>query len=308
MKTIDKDGLSLCALQGNVFASSLDNAECSSKIFMRRFLNSKVAREFDSSSILDGTLTIKDIFFELEEEFGKTNYGREKYDKEVLFWIGYIYRYFAYTYNLTSKYVYKIVKPSELNELYYVYHTFDPKVAIERILEEKRISFDIDDQNKRLLEMLKTRLYKEHTVLEETKQSHINEIVKASKKTSFVLDGKKVSDFPKKLNSSFDDKNTDLIYKSILYKEEVAGLLCFKQIENGEFDLDMVLKKTLYVNKVFLSVVLSKAMTAIKEIHSSSLVVKALTKDDETISIFKELGFTYLKEDEQLACYIKRKF
>ncbi len=307
MKTIDKDGLSLCALQGNVFASSLDNAECSSKIFMRRFLNSKVAREFDSSSILDGTMAIKDIFFELEEEFGKTSYGREKYDKEVLFWIGYIYRYFAYTYSLTSKYVYKIVKPSELNELYYVYHTFDPKVAIERILEEKRISFDIDDQNKRLLEMLKTRLYKEHTVLEETKQSHINEIVKASKKISFVIDGKKVSDLPKKLNSSFDDKNTDLIYKSILYKEEAVGLLCFKQIENDQYDLELTLKKNLYVNKVFLSVVLSKTISEIKEIHSSSLVVKALTKDDETISIFKELGFTYLKEDERFAYYIKRK-
>lgn len=249
MKTIDKDGLSLCTLQGNVFASSLDNAECSSKIFMRRFLNSKVAREFDSSSILDGTMTIKDIFFELEEEFGKTSYGCEKYDKEVLFWIGYIYRYFAYTYNLTSKYVYKIVKPSELNELYYVYHTFDPKVVIERILEEKRISFDVEDQNKRLLEMLKTRLY----------------------------------------------------------KEEAAGLLCFKQIENGQYNLELALKKNLYVNKVFLSVVLSKAMTAIKEIHSSSLAVKALTKDDENISIFKELGFTYLKEDEQFAYYIKRK-
>ena len=48
-------------------------------------------------------------------------------------------------------------------------------------------------------------------------------------------------------------------------------------------------------------------MTAIKEIHSSSLVVKALTKDDENISIFKELGFTYLKEDERFAYYIKRK-
>lgn len=307
MKTIDKDGLSLCTLQGNVFASSLDNVECSSKIFMRRFLNSKVAREFDSSSILDGTLTIKDIFFEIEEEFGKTSYGSKKYDREVLFWIGYIYRYFAYTYNLTSKYVYKIVKPSELNELYYVYHTFDPKVAIERILEEKKISFDIDDQNKRLLEMLKTRLYKEQIVLEETKQSHINEIVKATKKISFVLDGKKVPDLSKELNSCFDDKTTGLIYKSILYKEEVAGLLCFKQIENGQYDLELTLKKNLYVNKVFLSVVLSKTISEIKEIHFSSLVIKALTNDDQSISIFKELGFTYLKEDERFAYYIKRK-
>lgn len=67
-------------------------------------------------------------------------------------------------------------------------------------------------------------------------------------------------------------------------------------------------KNPIYVNKVFLSALLSKAMVVIKEIHSSSLAVKALAKDDETISIFKELGLTYLKEDEQLACYIKRQF
>ncbi len=58
-------------------------------------------------------------------------------------------------------------------------------------------------------------------------------------------------------------------------------------------------KNPIYVNKVFLSVVLSKTISEIKEIHSSSLAVKALAKDDETISIFEELGFTYLKEDEQ---------
>ena len=155
MKTIDKDGLSLCTLQGNVFASSLDNAECSSKIFMRRFLNSKVAREFDSSSILDGTMTIKDIFFELEEEFGKTSYGCEKYDKEVLFWIGYIYRYFAITYEFTSARVYKIIKPKELRELFLPYHTLDPSQAIERILEAKGLLLDEEAELQRQYEIFR---------------------------------------------------------------------------------------------------------------------------------------------------------
>ena len=84
-------------------------------------------------------------------------------------------------------------------------------------------------------------------------------------------------------------------------------MLCFKQIENGQYDLELTLKKNLYVNKVFLSVVLSKTISEIKEIHFSSLVIKALTNDDQSISIFKELGFTYLKEDERFAYYIKRK-
>ena len=52
-----------------------------------------------------------------------------------MFWIGYIYRYFSYTYQKTSKQVYKIIKPKELRGLFLPYHTMDPAQAIERILE-----------------------------------------------------------------------------------------------------------------------------------------------------------------------------
>lgn len=54
-----------------------------------------------------------------------------------MFWIGYIYRYFSYTYQKTSKQVYKIIKPKELRGLFLPYHTMDPAQAIERILEAK---------------------------------------------------------------------------------------------------------------------------------------------------------------------------
>ena len=142
MKEMDKDGLSLCSLQGDVFASSAKTVDCSSEVFMRRFMYSEVVKEFDSQAVLDDTLSLPDIFRRIELQFGKSSYGRVKYKEEVLYWIGYIYRYFSYTYELPSKSVYKMIKPKDLNEAYFVYHTFDPAVAIERILEEKDLSFN----------------------------------------------------------------------------------------------------------------------------------------------------------------------
>jgi len=160
MRKIDHDGLLLCKIQGAIFENSLKKTNTSSEIFIRRFMLSDIAKQFDSKAYLDGTL-IKDEVFELiEEEYGESSYGRNKYNSEVLYWIGYLYRYFSYTYELTSKQVYRYVKPKELNGLYLAYHTLDCAQAIERILEAKNISFDIDEQNKRLLQIIKETRYK----------------------------------------------------------------------------------------------------------------------------------------------------
>ena len=65
-----------------------------------------------------------------------------KYNLNELYWIGYLYRYFSYTYNMSSIQVYKIVKPKELRGLYLPYHTLDPSQAIERILGSKNLLLD----------------------------------------------------------------------------------------------------------------------------------------------------------------------
>ena len=59
-----------------------------------------------------------------------------------MYWIGYIYRYFSFTYDLSSSQVYKIIKPKELRGLFLPYHTMDPSQAIERILEAKGMLAD----------------------------------------------------------------------------------------------------------------------------------------------------------------------
>lgn len=145
MKKIDKDGLLLCELQAKTFEISIDATEVSSEIFIRRFMNSQISKSIDSREILQTNMQAKDILERIEEQYGKSNYGSKRYTKNELYWIGYIYRYFSYTYEKSSVQIYKIVKPKELRALFLPYHTLDPSQAIERILEAKNL-FIVDDK------------------------------------------------------------------------------------------------------------------------------------------------------------------
>ena len=145
MRQIDKDGLLLCTMQGNIFEESINRFTCSSEIFIRRFTNSNVVKEFDNISLLDNSYSKEAIFESLIDEYGKLSYGKNKYTSNEMFWIGYTYRYFCYTYDLSMKQVYAIISPKEMRSVYLPYHSLDCSQAIERILEAKNISFSKDD-------------------------------------------------------------------------------------------------------------------------------------------------------------------
>ena len=155
MREMDKDGLLLCSIQGRIFEESNAKYATSSPVFIRRFMNSELAREIDSGGLLERPFNEEDGFARLDEEFGTSSYGTEKYPTEVLYWIGYIYRYFAYTKQKSSLQVYKIIKPKELRGLYLSYHTLDPAFAIDRILEAKHLPLSEAEEQQRQLEILK---------------------------------------------------------------------------------------------------------------------------------------------------------
>ena len=155
MKKIDKDGLILCDIQAKAFEISITAMNTSSEIFVRRFMNSKIAKEMENLSVLQDNLQAKDILDRIDEEYGKSDYGSVKYTKNEMYWIGYLYRYFAYTYNMSSIQVYKIVKPKELRGLFLPYHTMDTAQAIDRIIEAKGIAIDSADEEKRQYEIYK---------------------------------------------------------------------------------------------------------------------------------------------------------
>lgn len=139
MRAFDETGLKLSRMQAELFVLSASKLECSSLIFLRRFMLSKVAARMDQDGFLYESCAADGILQEIDEEFGVTNYGKEKYSTEELYWMGYLYRYWCYTYEKSSKQVYKLMKPKELRGLYYPYHSLDPAQAIERILESKNL-------------------------------------------------------------------------------------------------------------------------------------------------------------------------
>lgn len=156
MKNIDKNGLLLCELQAKAFELSSSALSMSSEIFIRRFMNSQIAKGLDSGDILDTNIQPCDILERVEEQYGPSNYGKIKYTTDELYWIGYIYRYFSYTYEKSSLQVYKIIKPKELRQLFLPYHTMDPSQAIERILEAHHHIRDDKEELYRQYQILKT--------------------------------------------------------------------------------------------------------------------------------------------------------
>ena len=170
MKKMDKDGLLLCDMQAKAFELSVTAQDTSSEVFIRRFMNSEVAKQLDNKAVLQQNTQAADLLSLIDEEYGKSDYGSVKYTPNELYWIGYLYRYFAYTYEKSSLQVYKIVKPKELRGLFLPYHTMDPAQAIDRILEAKGLAIDSESEEKRQYEIYKRIRKESEQVLNETRR------------------------------------------------------------------------------------------------------------------------------------------
>lgn len=153
MKNMDEYGLKICTFQAELFEKSIDRLECSSKIFIRRFMYSDLAARIDSKGFFYESTGITDAFDEIDRQYGTSAYGQLKYGTEEMYWIGYMYRYWAYTYEKSSKQLFKLIKPEELRSLYFPYHSLNPSQAIERILEARGV--DERDQIARGVEIMR---------------------------------------------------------------------------------------------------------------------------------------------------------
>lgn len=170
MRKFDEYGLKICRFQGELFAASLTQVSCSSAVFLRRFMLSDIARRMDCDGFRFETVSVSDALSEIEEQYGKSDYGKLKYGSEEMYWMGYIYRCWAYTHEVGSRELYRTVKPAELRKLYLPYHSLDPEQAIERISEEKGLgSLSEDEMLKRGVEIIKRiRMQKTSRVAEKS--------------------------------------------------------------------------------------------------------------------------------------------
>ncbi len=154
MREFDHNGLLLAEYQGKLFEKSED-LNCSSPIFMRRFLHSDLLNKMDNDISI--SLDISEGIQCILEQFGDSSYGKEKYSKAALFWIGYMYRYIAYTREQDTCYIMKLFNYKQMNDVYYSYHTQDPEWCVKSLLNLNSIEEDIFDKNSRLKSIIKEK-------------------------------------------------------------------------------------------------------------------------------------------------------
>ena len=128
---MDSIQLKLCDIQGRLFERSTAYA---SEGFIRDFMNSEVAKHLDSPYNKLQWMGEEYLIDELEDEKDLGIDG-EKYSPEVLYWIGYLYRYWACTRGERSKRIYRQAPAKTMKRNYMAFHTFDPDVAIDDLIE-----------------------------------------------------------------------------------------------------------------------------------------------------------------------------
>lgn len=131
---MDSIQLKLCDIQGRLFERSTNFA---SEGFIRDFMNSEVAAHLDSPYNKLQWMGEEYLLDELKDETGLQSTG-EKYSSDVLYWIGYLYRYWACSRNEKSKRIYRWAPAKTMKRNYMTFHTFDPDIAIDDLIEISR--------------------------------------------------------------------------------------------------------------------------------------------------------------------------
>ena len=82
MRKIDEIGFKTLQNAGGGFSASVSETNCSSPIFMRRFMNSQVAQRMDLGGFLFEACDVNQIFQEIETELAKAPTAKKNIPKQ----------------------------------------------------------------------------------------------------------------------------------------------------------------------------------------------------------------------------------
>ena len=156
MKKFDHSGLLLAEYQGKLFEKS-NELNCSTGVYIRRFLHSDLLKKLDTNNPSYLSLDVNEGIDSILEQFGDSDYGKIKYSKSALFWMGYMYRYISYTRDQSTKFIMKQFDYRQMNDVYYSFHTQDPEWCIQGLLEINNLDENIFDINYRLKQVIKEK-------------------------------------------------------------------------------------------------------------------------------------------------------
>ncbi len=123
----------LCDTQGKLFVLSADRGYDSIG-FIRTYMRSSLAESMDKEFSHVQWAGKAYIMSALEEAYAeKLTKCDQPMDKEVLYWIGYLYRYWNLYTGESSKAIYKQAPAKTMEIVYMNYHSMSPEVAIDRL-------------------------------------------------------------------------------------------------------------------------------------------------------------------------------
>ena len=132
----------LCDIQGRLFELALKNGyDCPA--FIKDFMNSQTASALDDTYDRLQWAGEEYILEELDEEVNGLKKEGITYPVEVMYWIGYTYRYWHYYTKEASREIYKTANADTMNECWLGFHTLDVEMAIDNLKEIYRQNGDI---------------------------------------------------------------------------------------------------------------------------------------------------------------------
>jgi hypothetical protein len=134
---MDRLELKLCDIQGRLFELSAANGYDSEK-FIASFMKSKGAKSLDSAYNRMQWTEEEYLLEELaDEENEKLTKNENVFPSEMMYWIGYVDRYWHDLKGETSVKIYLQANAKTLQRNYMMFHTMDPQLAIEDLIEIK---------------------------------------------------------------------------------------------------------------------------------------------------------------------------
>ena len=132
---IDELQLKLCDIQGRLFELSAEKGY-GSAAFIKAFMTSEIAKDLDSKynrMQWAGEEYLLDEIVSAYPDVASSN--GEIFSTDVIYWIGYLYRYWHFYTGEDSAKIYKQAPVETMKRNYMMFHTMDPTLAIEDLKE-----------------------------------------------------------------------------------------------------------------------------------------------------------------------------
>ena len=132
---IDELQLKLCDIQGRLFELSAEKGY-GSAAFIKTFMTSEIAKDLDSKynrMQWAGEEYLLDEIVSANSDIASSN--GEVFSADVIYWIGYLYRYWHFYTGERSVQIYKQAPVETMKRNYMMFHTMDPTLAIEDLKE-----------------------------------------------------------------------------------------------------------------------------------------------------------------------------